>query len=355
MIGVATVGQPVAGQSITATLNDSETTVTETRLALPDGTEIALPDGTEIEAPVAMTAPDFSLPPQEEIVVEEVIIDETDVDGGIEIVVEGDKPSKPPQWPSPKSVNFDDWLGYNSAKGDTTWLAGSDFGMFSLESFPSLDLGEDSAVMVGTGFHFLNGPVKPDLPPRLFDIHLAYHMRKALSSDTMLDMRVGAGVFSDFEGSARKGVRYPGHIVAYRQWNHDCVGVFGVEVLDRDDISVLPVGGMVWHPRQDWLWELVFPRPKLRLRLNANQAAYVGGELGGGTWAIKRTDFRNENTNDNVTYRDLRVTFGIIRFGEKADGVLELGLAFDRRFEFRSGRGDRPLDDALILRCHTHY
>lgn len=36
--------------------------------------------------------------------------------------------------PGDAKVVFGDWLGYNTAQADTTWLAGGDFGAFSLES-----------------------------------------------------------------------------------------------------------------------------------------------------------------------------------------------------------------------------
>lgn len=248
-------------------------------------------------------------------------------------------------------VVFSNWLGYNAAKSNTTWLADGDFGMFSLESFPTLDLGQDAALSFGTGFHFVNGPLSPDIPPRLFDFQLAYHARKQVSAHSMWDVKVGVGAFSDFEGSARKGVRFPGHAITYYEWGRECVSVFGVEVLDRDDISVLPVAGFVWQPRRDLVCELVFPRPKMRVQLNNNRAMYVAGELGGGTWAIKRPEFGN----DNFTYRDLRVTVGIMEVGKKTDGALEIGWGFDRHLEFRSGAPVDSLDSALILQCQTHY
>lgn len=313
-----------------------------------------LQSSEELPTPVAM---------QDQLAEPHVVAESTVVSGGyisdlseppVEWVIEEEAPNEVvvvPAAPKKDYVVFSDWLGYNATKSNTTWLADGDFGMFSLESFPTLDLGQDAALSFGTGFHFVNGPLSPDVPPRLFDFQLAYHTRKQVSAHSMWDVKVGVGAFSDFEGSARKGVRFPGHAVTYYEWDRECVSVFGVEVLDRDDISVLPVAGFVWQPRCDLVYELVFPRPKMRVQLNNNRAMYVAGELGGGTWAIKRPDFGN----DNFTYRDLRVTFGIMEFGKKSDGALEIGWAFDRHLEFRSGAPVDSLDSALILRCQTHY
>jgi len=248
-------------------------------------------------------------------------------------------------------VKFGDWLGYNAAQNDTTWLAGDDFGMFSIESYPTLQVGHDTALLGGTGFHFLDGPVTPDLRPRLFDFQLASHTRKAWSDRTMMDVKLGVGAFSDFEGSARKGVRFPGHAVWYRSHSDRYVSVLGAEFLDRDDISVLPVVGFVWQPHQEFILECIFPRPRIQVQLDQDHAMYLGGELGGGTWAVER----DGNVNDNLTYRDLRLTWGVIDFGSKRSSVLEIGWAFDRSLEYRSGVGDQNLDGALILRCHAHF
>ncbi|MEM9659263.1 MAG: hypothetical protein AAF961_12970 [Planctomycetota bacterium] len=248
-----------------------------------------------------------------------------------------------------RPVAFGDWLGYRSEEGDTTWLVGGGFEMFSLESYPALQIDEDGALKIGTGFHFLSGPVAPDMPPRLFDFQLGYRARKKFGDATVFDLKLGVGAFSDFEASARKGIRYPGHAVVYHAWRPHFVSVFGVDYLDRDDISLLPVAGMVWRPVDDVICEFVFPRPKLQVELASGRAMYVAGELGGGTWAIERADL----TPDNATYRDLRVVFGIAKFGDRSS-VLEIGWAFDRSLRYRSGDRFRP-GDALVLRCRAHY
>ena len=251
----------------------------------------------------------------------------------------------------PPLVTFDDWLGYNSSQSQTSWLADDDFGMFSIQSFPTLELDESSALTFGHGFYFLEGPIQPDVRPRLFDFQMAYHSRSKLSGNTMLDFKMGVGAFSDFEGSARKGVRFPGHAVLYRNADPYRALVLGVDVLDRDDISLLPVVGCVWQPNRDLILEMVFPRPMIRMKVNSNQAFYVKGELGGGTWAIER----DGGVNDNMTYRDLRILCGLMSFGSKSSGVLELGVAYDRELEYRSGVVSPPLGTAFLLQCHTHF
>lgn len=247
---------------------------------------------------------------------------------------------------------FGDWLGYNPAESDWTWLpAGDDLGMFSMQSHPSLTLGEQHAIDVGVGLHFLNGPTRTDMPPRLFDLETAFLSRTTHGSNFMLDLKVGVGVFSDFEGSAREGVRFPGHAVGYYEVHSDLAAVFGVDVLDRDDISVLPVAGVVWRPTRDLVCELVFPRPRLQLRFSEQRAFYVGAELGGDSWAIERVN----GANDVATYRDIRIFCGIMQLDDARQSVLEIGYAMDRRLEYRSGLGDYSPEGTLLLRLRQNF
>ena len=244
---------------------------------------------------------------------------------------------------------FGDWYGYNSQLDDSTWIAGDDFGIFSWEDHPTLEIDEESSILFGTGFHFLDGPNTPDLPPRLFDFQLAFQTRQMVAEGLIVDFKTSIGAFSDFEGSARKGIRFPGHAVTYYEWHPGLVTVFGVDVLDRDDISLLPVGGFVWKPNENLICECVFPRPTIQVQFDSGRVAYWSAELGGGTWAIERTDL----TNDNVTYRDYRVAVGIR--SQDNGSAFELGWAFDRSLEFRSGVGDGRFDDALLLRFRKYY
>jgi len=269
------------------------------------------------------------------------------------LVFEPGAPGSPPPTPVPSSyVGFGDWLGYNSTSSDMTWIAaGNDLGIFSLQNYPSLSPRDSSGLNAGIGFHFLDGPNTTDLPPRLFDFELAYQTRELHTDHWMLDLRFGLGAFSDFEGSARKGVRFPGHAVSYYQVDPWMVTVLGVEVLDRDDITLLPVMGIVWRPHENWLVECVFPKPKIQWQFHPHFVFYVSGELGGGTWAIERVDGRN----DNVTYSDLRLACGLAHIHAARETVLEFGCAADRSLEFRSRDGNQDLDSAFMLRLRSHF
>lgn len=292
------------------------------------------------------------------VVIEDVVISETVVGESApsQVIESSSQPKKKRPPNASEQVGFGDWVGYNAVQSNTTWLADGDLGMVSFEGFPTLEFGQDSRWLFGSALHLVNGPANTginsaDLPPRLFDLQVAYHSRETFVGTTMLDIKYGVGIFTDFEGSGRKGVRFPGHIVGYNQLNPDLAGVLGVESLDRDDISVLPVAGFVWRPHDDLIFECVFPRPRLKMNLKRNRAMYFGGELGGGTWAIER----DNGDDDNVTYRDLRVVFGIEHYGDDDDYTTEVGWAFDRSLEYRSGQGNSDYGGAFVLRFHKHF
>ncbi len=104
----------------------------------------------------------------------------------------------------------------------------------------------------------LGGPISVPIPPRLYDFVLGYQRKGSLSSEFSYDIATSVGVYSDFEGSAREGVRFPSHAVGMLHLDHSRDFVFGVDYLDRDDIAILPVIGMSFHE---------FSIPELRLDL----------------------------------------------------------------------------------------
>ncbi|MGA7698954.1 MAG: hypothetical protein WCB27_05070 [Thermoguttaceae bacterium] len=128
--------------------------------------------------------------------------------------------------------------------------------------------------------------------------------------------------------------------------------VFGIDYLDRGDIKLLPVGGLIWTPNPAMRFEVVFPRPRAVFQLSDRYRLYVSGELGGGSWAIERVS----QDDDLATYRDLRVCIGIEYLcKEGIKSAFEVGYLFNRRLEYTSGIGDMNLNDGVLLRLVTRY
>lgn len=246
-------------------------------------------------------------------------------------------------------------FGYNTATGAFSWIVEHDdgFGWVSLESLPTLPSVIPRGLVTGFGVHFLDGPIVADMPSKLFDFSIGYQVRQWVAPNVGLDIVARVGAFSDFETSARDGVRFPGHAVTFFRLTPGSEVLLGVDVLDRDDVSLLPVFGGIWMPTSSLQLDLAFPRPQAALRLGASNAwAYVRGQLGGGTWAIERV----AGNADNATYRDLRLLLGVENRNQgTARSNIELGFLFARELSYRSGLGDVDLDDAVMISLNNAF
>ena len=136
--------------------------------------------------------------------------------------------------------------------------------------------------------------------------------------------------------------------------------VFGVIYLDRSDISVLPFGGFVYTPNDDWRFELMAPQAKIARRLNAfsgldcERWVYLGGGFDGGTWAIES---RNQQA-DIAMYREYTVCLGYesLRKSRHFKWNAEIGYLFGRKMEFdRNTQPQFKPDDSMVLQLKGSF
>jgi hypothetical protein len=237
--------------------------------------------------------------------------------------------------------------------GRSYWIPGSGdrMGIFALtfaDSSPPEE-GKNSFDLIST-WHMVSGPKRSDMPPHLFDFTARLGRRDRLDLFWSYDVALRPGWFSDFEGSAREGLRFPGHGVLYYTPSDSFQLQVGVDYLDRDDIAWLPVFGAVFKPHPDFRLDAVFPRPRIAYRCGGQKWIYLAAEMGGGTWAIERADW----TNDVATYRDYRISIGLQNEGE-ATNYMEFGYVFGRHLEYRSGTPSYDPLDTTILRSVVCY
>ena len=251
------------------------------------------------------------------------------------------------------AASLSDFMGYRYSTDALEWIpgGGDQFGMFSVLLGRYQQSGIQNGVMAGFGFHVFSGPVQSDMPPRAYDFSIGYQIRQGIGP-LAFDLASAVQMSSDFNGDAHKGVQLPGHGVGFLTVSPELDLVFGVDYLDRADIKLLPVAGVIWKPNLDMRFELVFPRPRAVFQLTDTYRFYVSGELGGGSWAIDRPTL-----GDNVaTYRDLRVCVGLESVDKDGrQAAIEVGYLFDRRLEYTSCIGNMQLDDAVMLRLLTMY
>jgi len=196
-------------------------------------------------------------------------------------------------------------------------------------------------------YHFLGGPNETDLPPRLFDFVAGYQKRGSMTDSFSYDLAASVGAYSDFEGSAREGVRFVSHATGIIHLNSYTDFIFGADFQDRDDYKLIPVLGVSYRPpSRDWLrYDLIFPNPAIRIAMNDQDQVYFSGRLGGGSYAIEFPD----ESEDGLTYRDYRFVVGFNRLEEGKSKSLEIGFASSRQIEFRNRPDRQTFDDSFFI------
>ena len=195
-------------------------------------------------------------------------------------------------------------------------------------------------------------PENPDLPPRVFDAYLdaAWHPR--LTDWFHADLGLRTGVWTDFEELNGDSLRILGRGLGVLAFSPQFDVIAGVWYLDRNDIKLLPAGGVHWRPNNIWDFYAVFPNPKIRRRsINVGTSQwwmYVAGEYGGGRWTIERQDGRA----DDIDINDIRAIFGIEwETQTQARGHIEIGYVFDREILFtETETSNLDLDDSFMVR-----
>ncbi len=258
-------------------------------------------------------------------------------------------------------------LVFHPNEQSTTWSLGDGdrIGFFSLESGPTYEFNDPESFTMtsGYGIHFLSGPSQTDLPPRLFDFFVGARWTQELALNFGFDANFNAGIYTDFEDSSREGWRFPGRALLYFDPSSTTRLLAGIEYLDRDNIQLLPAGGLIITPEPDVRLELYFPRPRLRYRLHRRKEydrwLYVGGEYKGSSWAIERVT----GNKDVVTYNEYRIAVGWETRRKKNEddedsddsSFFEVGYIFGRELEFRSRIGNFSPDDTFMIRWGSRF
>ena len=152
-------------------------------------------------------------------------------------------------------------------------LGGNGFGMYDVEltSVWGVPLPTKEAPLVITpGFatHWLDGPSGLDIPSQLHEVYTEFRWLPKIGDSFRADVAVQPGYYSDWDGSTTRAVRILGHGAGIYDWTPTFQIVLGVAYLDRPDIELLPIAGIIWKPDPDAEYRLVFPEPKISWRLN---------------------------------------------------------------------------------------
>lgn len=258
---------------------------------------------------------------------------------------------------------------FQKAKFQATWIP-----QFNDESLGWTDLRTDivtalpfftreNPIIITPSYelHFLQGPQDVDLPPRLNDIAIDFHVFRVFDNRWIADFAVQPGLYSDdhsFDSS--DALRFNGRALGIYAPNLEWKWVLGVTYVNGGWAKVVPVAGFAYEPNDDVIYEAVFPKPRVAWRL-ANSPIpgreeywfYIAGEFANAAWAFEQPD----GSPDVLSYRDFRALIGFERrvIGGLSSRV-ELGYVFNRDIKVASISGDDiGMDDSLLLRGGISY
>lgn len=255
---------------------------------------------------------------------------------------------------------------FQKVKLTGTWIDRNDkfddFGLTEVDLFASFAVPlptREWPLLISPTFKVrsLNGPSHVDLPPTIYETFLDFLWLPRLSARWTAILGVAPGVYSDFEADDDDAFRITGTGLMRYDWTPGRTQlIFGVLYLNRDDVQLLPAGGIIWTPDADRRYEILFPKPKLAHRIaigsHFEDWIYLGGEFGGNSYLIQRVS----GATETITLRDFRTYLGLERkLGGGAGYHLEIGYVMGRTIEFQSMTPDVKADPTAMIRGGVSY
>ncbi|MCA9268156.1 MAG: hypothetical protein KDA41_06775 [Planctomycetales bacterium] len=244
-----------------------------------------------------------------------------------------------------------------------TWLMGNsdpnEFGINDTEAaatfaYPDF-LWSQQPLLITPGFilSFWDPPAPAGaaLPSRVYGGYLDFYWTPKLTERLTAELDFRIGVYSDFEKVSSDAIRPQGYGAGILQLSPTLAFKGGVAYINRVDIEMLPVIGLVWTPNPYTYFDATFPNPKLsHYGWTWGQTDvwwYIAGEYGGGTWEV------GSGVRQRVDVNDLRAILGLEWTGGwwGTKGFVEVGYVFNRDIVFdKTPAANFSPDDTFMLR-----
>lgn len=269
----------------------------------------------------------------------------------------------------PASIRF-----FQGPRLQHTWLAGGDdpddLGINTTDAslafaFPNfLYSGQPVYVLPSFSLHLWDGPSggTADLPAQAYDAFVDVGWQSDPNQMLGLETGLRAGVFTDFETMNSDSFRIRGQLLGkFRTTPHTTLKA-GFIYINRNDLKVIPAGGLLWQPNPYSRWDLYFPNPKISRYLRTvgtkDVWGYLAGEFGGGAWTITR----DNGEEDSVDINDIRVMAGmewgrsdLIGSGRRT-GFVEAGWVFGREVKYEENPQDNfEPESTFMVRAGIGY
>ena len=213
--------------------------------------------------------------------------------------------------------------------------------------------------------HQWAGPKPPstaDLPPVAYSAFLDSGWQSDPAAIFGAELGLRVGMFTDFDTANSDSLRVMGRGIGRVRLTPRATAKLGVIYLDRNDIKLLPAGGLLWQPNPNTRFDIFFPEPKFSSYLTTLGTKdvwwYAGGYYGGGAWTIQRAS----GGSDSIDINDIRLLLGL-EFGQnelmregRRNAFIEVGYVFDRELLYRNAGADSmSLQDTIMFRAGIGY
>jgi hypothetical protein len=191
----------------------------------------------------------------------------------------------------------------------------------------------------GGSLYWWNGPGNVDVNANGFAAYIDFGIKPQITEFFSLESWFRFGAYSDFKKIDSDSLRYQGELVGKFRISQQFNIIAGGRYMDRQRYKLLPVAGFEWMPRDDWLFYIVFPKPKISKRIWSDGRitawGYVQGELGGESWRWQYTG--------KTDYNDIKIGVGCdFQWNNQINGFVELGGSFDRELYSRGYKWLEP-------------
>ena len=206
----------------------------------------------------------------------------------------------------------------------------------------------------------------------LFSQGLAFQYYVPLNERLLINVNVNAFYNTDYHSNASDAWFFNGYAAAAWKINPTTNLLFGVyHNPAAESWKTIPVGGLVWKPREDFYLEAMIPYPKIAKRVDLGVVdknidasphwIYLAGEVGGNIWAfetastseLSKRPFATPNVDAElaairrdaiwagrqarVRYFDFRLFAGLeTKSGRDVDWALEAGVALARELTIQT-------------------
>ncbi len=187
----------------------------------------------------------------------------------------------------------------------------------------------------------------------------AYSAYLDLQYATDPNLQIGAelggrvGVYTAFDTLTKDSIRFQGLALGVVRLTPTLTAKLGVMYLDRNDIKILPAGGLLWEPNPQLRVDLFFPQPRISQYVSTVGTYevwwYLAGEYGGGAWTVK--PLPNAPTQ-GIDINDFRASLGVEWSSPRGlNGFVEGGYVFKRRLVYTAPYEEFSLANAWMVRA----